>query len=80
MESMVHLSFRSKTALHSLPEMDPETLPISKMKLFMIVGNDIQSLNIVKKIFAELLNLHMTTKDGTVNIVASFRLLFQRIG
>ena len=62
MESMVNFSFRSKTVFHSLPAVDPETLPISKMELFTIIGNDFQSLTIVVKISAEFLN-KQTTKD-----------------
>ena len=42
---------------------DSETLPISKMELFMTIGNDFQLLTIVAKISAEFLNPHMTTKD-----------------
>ena len=63
METMVNFSFRSKTVFHSLPEVDPETLPISKMELFMTTGNDFQPLTVVVKISAEFLNPHMTTKD-----------------
>ena len=62
MESMVNFSFRYKTVFHSLPAVDPETLPISKMELFTIIGNDFQSLTIVVKISAEFLN-KQTTKD-----------------
>ena len=43
--------------------MDPETLPISKLELFMITANNFQPLTIVVKISAEFRNLHMTTKD-----------------
>ena len=63
MESIVNFSFRYKTVFHSLPAVDPETLPISKMELFTIIGNDFQSLTIVVKISAEFLNPHITTKD-----------------
>ena len=63
MESMVNFSFRSKTASHSLPAVDPETLPISKIELFMRIGNDFQPLTIVVKISSEFLNPHMITKD-----------------
>ena len=59
---MVNFSFRYKTVFHSLPAVDPETLPISKMELFTIIGNDFQSLTIVVKISAEFLN-KQTTKD-----------------
>ena len=62
MESMVNFSFRYKTVFHSLPAVDPETLPISKMELLTIIGNDFQSLTIVVKISAEFLN-KQTTKD-----------------
>ena len=63
MESMVNLSFRSKTVFHSLPAVDPETLPISKMELFTTIGNDFQPLTTVVKISAEFQNPHMSTKD-----------------
>ena len=63
MESIVNFSFRYETVFHSLPALDPETLPISKMELFMTIGNDFQSLTTVVKISAEFLNPHMTTKD-----------------
>ena len=43
--------------------MEPETLPIFKMELFMTIGNDFQPLTVVVKISTELLNPHMTTKD-----------------
>ena len=60
---MVNFSFRSKTVFHSLPAVDPETLPISKMELFGTIGNDFQSLTIVVKISADFLNPQMTAKD-----------------
>ena len=60
---MVNFSFRSKTVFHSLTAMEPETLPIFKMELFMTIGNDFQPLTVVVKISTELLNPHMTTKD-----------------
>ena len=63
MESMVNLSFRSKIAFHALPAVDPKTLPISKMKLFMTIGSNFQPLTIVVKISAEFLKPHMVTKD-----------------
>ena len=63
MESVVNFSFRYKTVFHSLPALDPEILPISKLELFKIIGNDFQSLTIVVKISAEFLNKHMTIKD-----------------
>ena len=63
MEGMVNFSFRYKTLFHSLPSVDPETLPISKMKLFTTIGNDFQPLTIVVKISAAFLDPHMTTKD-----------------
>ena len=72
MQSMVNFSFGSKSAFYSLPEVYLQTLPISKMKLFITVSKDIQSLTIVSKIFAEFVNPHMTTKDGTVNIFGKF--------
>ena len=63
MESMVNFSFRSKTVFHSIPVVDPETLPKSKMELSATIGNDFQSLTIVVKISADFLNSQMTTKD-----------------
>ena len=63
MESMVNFSFRHKTVFHSLPAVDPKTMPISKIELFTIIGNDFQSLTIVVKISEEFLNPHITTKD-----------------
>ena len=60
---MINFSFRSKTVFHSLTAMEPETLPIFKMELFMTIGNDFQPLTVVVKISTELLNPHMTTKD-----------------
>ena len=68
---MVNFSLRSKTIFHSLPDVDPETLPIFKMELFMTIGNDFQPLTIVK-ISAEFLNPHMITKDGYINTVNIF--------
>ena len=60
---MVNFSFRYKTVFHSLPAVDPETIPISKIELFTTIGNDFQSLAIVVKISAEFLHPHITTKD-----------------
>ena len=59
---MVNFSFRSKTVFHSLPAVDPLTLPISKIELFMTITNDFRPLTIVK-ISAEYLNPNMATKD-----------------
>ena len=63
MENMVNFSFRYKTVFNSLPAVDPETIPISKIELFTTIGNDFQSLTIVVKISPEFLNPHITTKD-----------------
>ena len=63
MESMVNFNCRSKTVFDSLPAVDPETLPMSKMELFTTIGNDFQPLTNVVKISAEFLNPHMATKD-----------------
>ena len=60
---MVNFSFRYKTVFNSLPTVDPETIPISKIELFTTIGNDFQSLTIVVKISPEFLNPHITTKD-----------------
>ena len=43
--------------------MDPETLPISKMELFRIIGNEFQLLIIVVKISTKFLNPRVITKD-----------------
>ena len=56
---MVNFSFRSKAVFHCPPEVDPETLPISKMELLMTIVNDFQPLTIA----VEFLNPHMTTKS-----------------
>ena len=50
-------------AFHSLPAVDPETLPISKLELFVTIANDFQPLTIVVRISAEFLNLHIATED-----------------
>ena len=63
MESMVNFSIRSNPVFDSLPAVDPETLPISKMEHFMTIGNDFQRLTTVIKISAEFLNLHVTIND-----------------
>ena len=63
MESMVNSSFRYKPVFNFLPAVDPETLPISKLKLFMTIANNLQPLTIVVKISADFLNPHITTKD-----------------
>ena len=60
---MVNFSFRYKTVFNSLPAVDQETIPISKIELFTTIGNDFQSLTIVVKISPEFLNPHITTKD-----------------
>ena len=48
MESMV------KPVFHSLPAVDPEILPISKLELFVTIANNFQLLTIVVRISAEL--------------------------
>ena len=60
---MVNFSFRYKTVFNSLPAVDQETIPISKIELFTTIGNDFQSLTIVVKISPEFLNPHITAKD-----------------
>ena len=52
-----------KPVFHSLPAVDPETLSISKLELFVTIANDFQPLTIVVRISAEFLNLHMAIKD-----------------
>ena len=51
-----------KPVFYSLPAMDPETLSISKLELFVMIANNFQSLTIVVKISVEFLNFHMATK------------------
>ena len=63
MESIANFGFRYKTVFYSLPAVDPESIPISKIELFTTIGNDFQSLNTAVKISAEFLNPHITTKD-----------------
>ena len=64
MESMVKFSFRSKPVFHSLPVVDSESLPISKLELFMAIVNDfLKTSTIVVKITAEFLNSDTTTKN-----------------
>ena len=53
-----------KPAFHSLPAVAPETLPISKLKHFVAIANDFQSLTNVAKNSAEYLNLHTAPKDN----------------
>ena len=67
MESVLNFSFRYKTVFHSLPALDQEALPISKMELFITIGNHFQSLTTVVKISAEFLNPRVTTKDDYYN-------------
>ena len=43
--------------------MDPRTLPVSNMELFMTTVNDFQHETIVIKISEECLNLHIIVKD-----------------
>ena len=52
-----------KPVFHSLPAVDPETVPISKLELFVTIANNLQPLTTVVRISAEFLNLHMATKD-----------------
>ena len=52
-----------KPVFHCLPAADPETLPISKLELFVTIANDFQPLNILVKIYVEFLNFDMATKD-----------------
>ena len=63
MESMVNSNFRYKPVFYFLSAVDPETLPISKLKLFMTIANNLQPLTIVVKISADFLNPHITAKD-----------------
>ena len=51
-----------KPVFHYLPAVDPETLSISKLELFVIIANNFQTLTIVVKISVKFLNLHMATK------------------
>ena len=52
--SAQYFSFRFKTAFHSVPVVNPETLPISTMELCMTFRNNLQPLTIVIKISAVL--------------------------
>ena len=86
MESMVNFNFRSKPAFHCPPLVDPQTLPISKLELFMAIANDLQSLTIIVKICAERSwtriwqpKVIITTVD-IFDMFTSFGLLFQHIG
>ena len=71
---MVNFSFRSKPAFHSLPALDPETLTVSKMEIFMTIANNSQPLTIVVKIYAGFLNPQWLPKMTivTVNIFDKF--------
>ena len=63
MKSMVNFSFRSKPVFHSLPVVDPQTLSISQLELFITIAENLQPLTIIAKISVEFVNLHMSTKD-----------------
>ena len=52
MESMVNFNFRSKAIFHTLPVVDPKILSISKIELFITIGNDFQPLATTVKISA----------------------------
>ena len=61
---MVNFNFRSKPVFYSLPAVDPEILPISKLELFMTIANNFHPLTIVAKISEEFLKPHLTIEDG----------------
>ena len=63
MESLANFRFRYKTEFHSLPAVDPETLPIVYIEYFTTIDNDFQLLTILVKISAEFLNPRMANKD-----------------
>ena len=46
---MENFSLKSKTVFNSLSAVDPEALTISKIELFMTIGNDFQPLTIIIK-------------------------------
>ena len=77
MESIVNYSFRSKTVFQSLPAVDQRTLPISKMELFMTIGNDFQPLiNLLKK---SVLNVRLGSKYASFSWWLLFTILFQNV-
>ena len=71
MESKVNFSFRYKAVFHSLPVVNPETIPISKIELFTTIGSDFQSLTIVVKISAYN---YQTWLLALLTFLASFKL------
>ena len=51
-----------KPVFNSLPLVAPETLPISKLELFLTIPNNFQQLTVVVKTSTEFLNFHMALK------------------
>ena len=52
-----------KPVYNSLPVVTPETLPISKLELFVTISNNFQPLTVVVKSSTEFLKFHMALKD-----------------
>ena len=81
---MINFTFLSKTVFHCLPAVDSQTLPISKMEIFMTIGNEFQPLTIVAKmISAGFPNLYMTVNYQRwlltlLTFLTSFRLFFKK--
>ena len=53
-----------KAVFNALPVVAPETLPISKLGLFLTIPNDFQPLTVVVKSSTEFLNFHMVLKGN----------------
>ena len=51
-----------KPVFNSLPVVAPETLPISKLELFLTIPKDFHPLTVVVKSSKEFLNFHMALK------------------
>ena len=51
-----------KPVFHYLPVVDLETLPVSKLELFLTIPNDFQPLTTLVKISTEFFNLHIAAK------------------
>ena len=52
-----------KLVFNSLPVVAPETLPRSKLELFVTIPNDFQPLTVIVMSSTEFLNFHMALKD-----------------
>ena len=81
-ESMVNFSFRSKTAFHSLPAVDPETLPISKMEFLWQLVTTLPTINYRRKGLCRVPKPtynYQRSLLALLTFLTSFRLLFQRV-